>query len=222
MCRLHAVVASASEIASRFGVAGVPNITVPTETVEGMPGLAVHDVGGRRQLREMSWGFPRLTRSMHDRGEVPGRVGLVADLTNPMWDGLARDHVYRCLIPITHFANPDGDPGMKTRTWFSLKDLPIVAWAGFCRDLPGPGPVFAGLTMVANAAIRPTNDRMPVLLDPHEHEQWLRGSIQDVIRFQFADPFDADRMVVERTDERWRSGKGPARAAASAPQLALL
>ncbi|RYE76475.1 MAG: DUF159 family protein [Myxococcales bacterium] len=223
MSRLHAVAASTAEIAKHFGVEGAPpTLAVPTETVEGLPGLAVHEVGGRRHLRQMTWGFPRHTRAMHNRGEAPGRVGLVADLTNPMWDELARDQVYRCLIPITHFANPDGDPGAKTRTWFSVKEQRIVAWAGFCRNIPEYGPVYAGMTMEANAAIPPTNDRMPVLLDPHEYEQWLHASIQDVIRFQYREPFGAERMVVEPTEDRWRSGKGPPRTDVEAPQLALL
>lgn len=44
-----------------------------------------------------------------------------------------------------------------------------MAWAGFCRNFPEVGPSYAGMTMEANATIPPTNDRMPVLLEPHEH-----------------------------------------------------
>lgn len=61
------------------------------------------------------------------RGEGPGRIGLVADLTNPMWEQVVVDTRYRCLIPLTHFANPNGDPGAKTRTWFSVAGEPLVA-----------------------------------------------------------------------------------------------
>lgn len=78
------------------------------------------------------------------------------------------------------------------------------------------------MTTEANEAIPPTNDRMPVLLEPHEHDRWLHGSIQDVIGFQFRKPFAWDRMLVERTDDRWLSGKGPPRPEVPAPQLALL
>src|SRR5260370_27081403 len=35
-----------------------------------------------------------------------------------------------------------------------------------------------------NEAIRPLHDRMPVLLHPHEYEQWLRGSFEDLLAFQ--------------------------------------
>jgi hypothetical protein len=54
---------------------------------------------------------------------------------------------------------------------------------------------------------------MPVLLDPHEYDQWLRGGIQEVIRFQFRPPFPASRMVVQQTEDRWRSRSPPPDAA---------
>lgn len=224
MSRLHACAATVEDLTAHFGLDSVADTVIPTETVEGLPGLAIFEgSGGKRHLRNMTWGFPRFTRAMHTRGEEPGRIGLVADLTNPMWDEMVRDTAYRCLIPITHFGNPDGVPGAKTRTWFSVKDQPIMAWAGFCRNIPDHGPVYAGMTMTANDAIPPTNDRMPVLLDPSEYERWLHGSSKDVIWFQYREPFAADRMIVTPTEDKWRSGKGPPGVAASAiPQLALL
>ena len=153
----------------------------------------------------MRWGFPRGGHGAG--GDGPDIIGLVADLTNPLWEQTVVDPRYRCIIPIAHFGNPDGEPGEKTRTWFSVEDQPIMAWAGFCRSLPGVGSCYAGMTMEANAAIPPTNDRMPVLLEPDEHEQWFEGSTQDVIRFQFRPPFAAGRMIVQRTDDLWRSGR---------------
>lgn len=84
-----------------------------------------------------------------------------------------------------------------------------MAWAGFCRNIPDVWPVCAGMTMKANAAIAPTNDRMPALLEHGEVYRWLHWSIQDAIQFQFRKPFDAARMAVIRTDDRWRSGEPP-------------
>jgi len=219
MSRLHTLRASVADVAEMFGADPVPGLVVPDETVEGLPGLVVHEANGRRRLRSMTWGFPRLPKEMRANGDAPGRVGMVADLTNPMWEQMVVDPRYRCLIPITHFANPDGDTGSKTRTWFAVKDRPIVAWAGFCRNIPAQGPVYAGMTMEANEAIPPTNDRMPVLLDPEDQDLWLRGSIQDVIRFMFRPPFEASRFDVIRTEDAWRSGEGPP---GTQPQIALL
>jgi len=58
--------------------------------------LAVFERNGRRLLKAMDWGFPRLTRVMREQGDPPGRIGLVADLTNPLWADLVVHPRYRC------------------------------------------------------------------------------------------------------------------------------
>lgn len=132
---------------------------------------------------------------------------------------MVEDPRYRCLVILTHFANPDGVPGARTRTWFSLKRAPFMAWAGFCRNMPDQGPVYAGMTMDANESVQPTNDRMPVLLDPHHYDAWFHGSVRDVIGFQFGKPMAAERFRVEKTEDLWNSGKRPPSAD---KQLALI
>ena len=206
MSRLHTILASVPEVAAHFGVDPVPQVEHSDEMVEGNRGLVVRESNGRRVLQTMTWGFPRQTQEMRDRGEPAERIGLVADLTNPLWSKTVADPRYRCLIVLTHFANPDGQPREKTRTWYSLADQPIMAWAGFCRNTPEFGPVYAGMTMDANPVVAETNERMPVLLDPSEYDTWLHGSIAHVISFQFRDPINAERMAVTRTDDLWRSG----------------
>lgn len=209
MSRLHCLRALIEDVARIFGAEPVGGIALPSETVEGLPGLVLHEGSGGRRLRLMRWGFPRMTKGARLSGDESDIIGLVADLTNPMWEQLVVDPRYRCIIPITHFANPDGEPGKRTRTWFRVADQPIMAWAGFCRNLPDIGPVYAGMTMEANEAIPPTNDRMPVLLKHDEIDRWLHGSIEDAIRFQFRPPIAAARMVTIQTDDLWRSGTPP-------------
>lgn len=220
MTRLYALAASTRDVAAQFGAAIPAPVTMPSENIEGNPGIVVHEHAGKRTIRELTWGFPRRTREMRLRGDPHGRIGLVADLTNPIWEHIVVDTRYRCLIPLTHFANPDGDPGEKTRTWFSVKGKPLVAWAGFCRNTEVFGPVYAGMTMTANSLIEPYNDRMPVLLGQDEYDAWLHAPIADVIfKFQHRDPPPSDRFIVEHTDDRWKSGKLPPSAR---PQATLL
>lgn len=220
MTRLYTLAATAPDVAQHFGATIPDPVVIPPENIEGNPGIVIHEHAGRRLVRRLSWGFPRRTREMRLRGDPHGRIGLVADLTNPIWEHIVVEPRYRCLIPLTHFANPDGDPGEKTRTWFSLKGEPLVAWAGFCRNTQEFGPVYAGMTMTANNLIEPYNERMPVLLDQDECGAWLHAPIADVIfTFQHREPPASDRFMVEHTDDRWKSGKLPPSAR---PQAALL
>jgi putative SOS response-associated peptidase YedK len=221
MCNLYTVRKSTAEIAADFGVVEVPAVEVPIETTPRTPGLIVREQNGRHVLQALSWGFPRLSREARLKREEPSPVNLVANLTSPMWDQLVVDPRYCCLIPMTHFAEPAGEPGSKTRTWFSVANEPLFAWAGFCRNTPEWGPVFAGMTTDSNAAVMPFNERMPVLLAPSEYEHWLRAPIQDVIGFQFR-PFLAERLTVLETTDRWRSGRVPGLPSAPDRQMALL
>lgn len=211
MSRLHTVQAGIADVARHFDAEVPDGLTIPADTVEGCPGLVVIERDGRRYLRNYNWGFPRPDRERQERGDPPQPLGLVANVTNAMWDRYVADPRYRCLIVLTHFANPDGEPGKMTRTWFSVEDHPIVAWAGFCRNTPEFGPVYAGLTREENGAVRPTNDRMPVILLPDEYDAWLRGAAEELIRFQFGPTIAPEQMMVDRTDDRWRSHGLPTR-----------
>jgi putative SOS response-associated peptidase YedK len=215
MCNLFSLQSSADEVAAHFGVAPPVSVGVPSETIRGSDGLVVRETRGRRVLQTLSWGFPRLTREMREKGEAPTRVNLTADLTNPMWSDVARDARYRCIIPLTRFGEPDGPKGKMTRSWYRVVDEPLFAWAGFARNTDAFGPVFSGMTTDSNEAVSPLNPRMPVLLRPDDYERWLHGTIQDVIAFQFRE-VPAERLILERTDELWRGG------ATRTPEPALL
>ncbi len=84
---------------------------------------------------------------------------------------------------------------------------------GLLSELPRGWASYAGMTMEANAANPPTNDRMPVLLKPHEHALWLHGSFDDILGFQ-ARCFPDDLIVIERTGEPWVKRKGAVEQAA--------
>lgn len=173
------------------------------ETRPQEAGFVVRAAKGGRVMQSLTWGFPlSLPHRTTGRPMHPKPVNLIADLTNSMWSELVQVPRYRCLIPISCFGEPDGVKGWMTRTWFSVRDRPVVAWAGFCRNSELWGPVFAGMTTDSNEAVAPLNPRMPVLLDPEDHERWLHGSIEDVIHLQFR-PFPAERLARKQTDELW-------------------
>lgn len=188
------------EIGAHFGVDELPELQVPWETKPEMPGLVIRGVEGERTIHEMRWGFPRTKFDARVGREAIKAVNLIAEL--PTWEHLVKEPRYRCLIPLTQFAEPEGAKGSKTRTWFGVKGWPIFAWAGFCQKTTQWGTVFAGMTTNSNEAVSPLNDRMPVILKPEEYERWMRCSIGEVIAYQFR-KFPAALHVIERTEELW-------------------
>lgn len=209
MARLYAVTSSVEDIAARFEVPISEPMDIRPELVEGLTGPIVIEREGRRSIKSASWGFPRQTAEMLWKGEPVGRIGLVADLRNSLWDRVAVDPRYRCLIPMSHFANPEGVTGKKTRAWFSASDGSLLAWAGFVRKSEQFGVVYAGLTMYANDLVKPYNDRMPLLVGPDEYDRWLHGAITDVIAMQYRPPPEPETLTIHHTKDRWNSGIPP-------------
>ncbi|CAN5908040.1 hypothetical protein BH11PSE3_BH11PSE3_17080 [soil metagenome] len=203
MTSLYRIEASADEIAGHFGLGPLPDLIVPRDIKPGETGLVVRTTGVGRVLQRPRWGFPRPHKE-GDGHRLPAKpLNLATDLTHAMWDKMAADPRYRCLIPATAFAQPEGPPGSLTRTWFSVPDWPILAVAGFCRALEPCGPVYAALTCDSNAAVGSLNPQMPVILAPDEYDRWLEGSIADVIEFQMRRPVADECLEIDRTDELW-------------------
>src|ERR1700761_8088031 len=183
MCNLYTVRKSVAEVANHFGVANALQTTAPEESYPGTPGLVVREDEGSRIMQSMTWGFPLRLKGMSPTAR-PKPVNNIAHLGKPMWKGLAARPQWRCLIPLTGFAEAEGDKGSKTRTWFNVAGQPIFAWAGLWRVSDEWGPVYSGVMTDCNEAIRPVHDRMPVLLMRDEYDLWLNGSYDEALAFQ--------------------------------------
>lgn len=203
MCNLYTVRKSAAEVAAHFGVEVPTAFNTPEETLPGYPGMIFREAKGARVLQSMVWGFPRPMTSQKTGLPIKSKpVNNIADLTNFMWRGKAPKPQWRCLIPVTGFAEAEGEKGSMTRTWFRMKDQPIFAWAGMWRISDKWGSVYSGMMTDANAAIAPVHNRMPVLLHPDEYDQWLHGSLDDVVAFR-ARTFPPELIEMDRTDDLW-------------------
>lgn len=201
MCNLYTARKSAAEVAAHFRVRNPVASNAPDEVYPGTPGLVVREDAGERVMQSMVWGFPLRLKGMKPESK-PKPVNNIADLRKPMWIGLARKPEWRCLIPVSAFAEAEGPKGGKTRTWFSVKDQPIFAWAGLWRVSAEWGPVYAGVMTECNEAIRPVHDRMPVLLHENDYDRWLHGDFDEIAAFQER-LFPDELIETTRTAEPW-------------------
>src|SRR5260370_33561255 len=101
----------------------------------------------------------------------------------PMWIGLARQPQGRCLIPLTGFAEPAGPKGSKTRTWVTVKGLPIFTWGGLWRGEAEWGPVLSGGGGERRGADRPARYWMTGPSRPAGRQAWLHGVVGQRLRF---------------------------------------
>lgn len=192
---------SAAEVAAHFGVANPVASNAGDEVYPGTPGMVIQEDAGQRVMQSMTWGFPLRLKGMSPIAK-PKPVNNIADLNKPMWKGLAAKPQWRCIIPLTAFAEAEGVKGAKTRTWFNVKEQPIFGWAGLWRASDEWGPVYSGVMTDCNEAIRPVHDRMPVLLMPEDYDRWLNGSFGDTLTFQER-RFPDELIEITKTSELW-------------------
>src|SRR5260370_9831067 len=122
-------------------------------------------LSGPRQPQSMVWGSTLRLKAMK-RESKPRPVNNIADLSKPMWIGLARQPQGRCLIPLTGFAEPAGPKGSKTRTWVTVKGQPIFAWGGLWRERAEWGTGSLGAVAYWHETLTPHPDLTPVPLAP--------------------------------------------------------
>lgn len=203
MCNLYRHKTSVQESADLFGAhfGAIPN--APEEVYPGYPGIVVREQDGERILQSMTWGFPRHTTNK--RTGKPNKPQPVNNLRDDkLWTFWRKQFVepsQRCLIPFTAFAEAEGEKGKMTRTWISVADQPLAAWAGLWRPTDEWGDAYSGVMVDATAELWDIHDRMPVILHPDEHDAWLRAPAEEAMAL--VRKYPADKLVVDRTDVPW-------------------
>src|SRR5690606_14183655 len=194
---LYRMNTAAAEVARIFDAAIGASSNAPAEIYPGYPGLVV----ATGELRSMVWGFPLTLKSKKTGAPLkPKAVNNVRSdkLNSAFWR--PSFHARRCLIPLTEFAEAEGEKGAKTRTWFALPDEPVFAAAGIWRDTAEWGPVYSMVMTEACIHVADVHDRMPVILEQSDWSDWLDGP-PDHARL-LCRPYP-ELMVVNRTTELW-------------------
>lgn len=197
MCNLYRMTKSSAEVAQLFGakVGGVGNAG-GGEIYPGYPGLVVTN----GELRSMVWGFPLILKGKTGKPLKPKPVNNArADkLDGFMWRYSFQER--RCLIPVSKFAEAEGESGAKTRTWFSLPNEDVFAVAGLWRESPEWGLCYTMVMTEACIHVADVHDRMPVILKRSDWADWLDGAPDAA--GPLCRPYP-DLLVCDRTTDAW-------------------
>ena len=197
MCNLYRMTKARAEVAGWFkAVDDAGGANFADEVYPGYPGLVVADGA----LRPMNWGFPLAMKGAKGQPLKPRPVNNARTdkLSSAFWrDSFAKR---RCLIPLTAWAEAEGEKGTKTRTWFSLPDEEMFAVAGIWRDSDEWGAVYSMVMTEACIHVAGVHDRMPVILSPATQPAWTDGSPDEAraLCVPYSGP-----MVMCPTDEPW-------------------
>ena len=200
MCNLYRMTKSPGEVAKWFEALNeAAGANYAEELYPGYPGLVVAE--GR--LRPMNWGFPVVLKGRHGQPLKPKPVTNARDdkLTTAFWRAsFARR---RCLIPVTQWAEAEGEKGRMTRTWYHVAGHELFAVAGLWRPTAEWGHVYSMVMADACSQMVEVHDRMPVILPREQWAGWLHGTQDEALAL--ARTCDLE-LEMERTGERWAGG----------------
>jgi putative SOS response-associated peptidase YedK len=195
MCNLYRMTRANAEIARLFSAPVDPGANFAAEVFPGYPGLVVAE--GR--VRVMNWGFPVRLKAMKPTSK-PKPVTNARDdkLDTFFWrDSFERR---RCLIPVSQWAEPEGEPRRMTRTWYAPAGEELFAVAGLWRATAEWGDAYAMVMTDSSAQMADVHDRMPVILRQQDWARWTEGTAKEAFGLVQTWPGE---LSVERTTDRW-------------------
>jgi putative SOS response-associated peptidase YedK len=203
MCNLYRMTQTTDEIARLFHAIPTPGANYGEEVYPGYPGLVVAE--GR--ARAMTWGFPLVLKGRQGQPLKPKPVTNAREdkLTTPFWK--ASFDSRRCLIPVSAWAEAEGEKGRMTRTWYALPaDGPNAdpfAVAGLWRPTAEWGEAYSMVMVDGSPEMAEVHDRMPLILAREDWETWTDAGPQEALALcrTWAGP-----LAVDRTSERWAGG----------------
>ncbi len=199
MCNLYRMTKGTQEVARMFAVEPDLSANYGSEVYPGYPGLVI----AQGRARAMTWGFPLVLTGRQGQKLKPKPVTNAREdkLLTPFW----RDSFVarRCLVPISQWAEAEGEKGRMTRTWYGLPGQDVFAVAGLWRSSAEWGDVYTVVMVDGHPQMAKVHDRMPLILSHAAQRYWLEGSPEDALAL--CQTWE-DAISVEHTVERWAGG----------------
>lgn len=172
------------------------------EVYPGLPGLVVAE--GR--ARAMYWGFPLVLTGKQGQKLKPKPVTNARE--DKLLTGFWRDSFVhrRCLVPVSQWAEAEGEKGRMTRTWYGLPDAEVFAVAGLWRPSAEWGDVYTLVMVDGHPQMAEVHDRMPLILSHAAQRYWLEGTPDEALALCRT---WEDAITVERTEQLWAGGWQP-------------
>jgi putative SOS response-associated peptidase YedK len=199
MCNLYRMTSTTSEVANLFGVEADNQANYAQEVYPGHPGLVVAE--GR--AGSMNWGYPLALTGKQGQKLKPKPVTNARE--DKLLAGFWRDSFIhrRCLVPVSQWAEAEGEKGRMTRTWYGLPDADTFAVAGLWRPSAEWGAVYTLVMVDGHPQMAEVHDRMPLILSHAAQRYWLEGSPEDALAS--CQTWEGE-LTVDRTAERWAGG----------------
>lgn len=189
MCGRYVVTWQPDEISERFQLRQMPEgmfqtymnfNAAPTQEIP----VIVIDESGERILKPMKWGLrARWAKPGDTKAPTPFNARAESVLDKPMFRNLVKSN--RCLVPARGYYEWQNRGDHKQPFLISLPGEPLIAFAGLYDEFVPQGedePVasYTILTTDPNEFAGQFHNRMPVILEREDEDDWIDPSNTDV------------------------------------------
>jgi putative SOS response-associated peptidase YedK len=204
MCGRY-VIEGTTELSERFQLRQIPADLFPEWTTYNasptqlLP-VIVDDEAGERTVAAMQWGLiPRWSRPDGKAGVAPINARAETLFEKPMFRGLTK--AKRCIVPASGFYEWRKTGGGKQPYYITSDDGEAWGLAGLYDQTHDEENDAAGsftiITTTANPLLAPLHDRMPVILNREDEDDWLSRDLDDPhLIEQFLRPFPMEEMEI--------------------------
>lgn len=201
MCGRFTQTAPWEKVGKEFGIkASESNLLKPRYNIAPMQLVGVvRDAASEREIQALKWG---LVPSWAKDAEIGNRMinARAETLTEkPSFREAFRKR--RCLIPTSGFYEwQKTGSGAKQPFYFYLKEKEVFGFAGLWEEWLDKESgelleTFAIITTEANDVLRPIHDRMPVIIQAENYEEWLDLKNKDAEKLEkLLAPYPAEEM----------------------------
>ena len=212
MCGRYSFNQVAEAIADKFQVKEVPPLSpryniAPTQQIAT---VSVSSESLERQFKMLRWGLiPSWAKDAKMGAKlINARAETVAE--KPAFRAAFKKR--RCLILADGFYEWHTQNGEKQPFYFRLENGEPFAFAGLWEHWEkGEGEPIESCTILtteANELMRPIHERMPVILDSKNYEQWLDPETKKIELLQsFLQPYPSEEMTAYPVSTKVNSAK---------------
>lgn len=202
MCGRY-VIEGTTELSERFQLRQIPADLFPEwTTYNAAPSqllpVIVENAAGERSAVSMQWGLlPRWRRPDGKAPVAPINARAETLQEKPMFRNLVK--AKRCIVPASGFYEWRKIDGRKQPYYLTSEGGSLWGLAGL-YDLThdeenGAVGSFTIITTGANSLVAPLHERMPVILQREDEEEWISHDVTDPLQVErLLQPYPADEM----------------------------
>jgi putative SOS response-associated peptidase YedK len=188
VCGRYALHSNPDVVALQFGLAEPPQFKASYNICPGGDVLVVTKKGARQHR----WGLiPHWAKDPSIGNKLANARGeSIAE--RPAFRDAFRQ--WRCLVPASGFYEWQTIAGQKHPWYLRARDAELFGLAGITSLWQGVRSVSL-ITTGPNSLMERIHDRMPVIVQPEDYEQWLDPANQDIGALtRFVRPYPSERM----------------------------